>query len=110
MKALWFFAGLLALFYVGGPLITWLTLRQRTYSTFRLVQLYEVPQDCQQFFNEFAADLAREGFRALGYLANTGAVANVSAYMASWVHDTRGQMAYAYVVIPTNGKATQVLE
>lgn len=96
--------------YWAGPFVLWLTFRQRTYSTNVVIEPAMLPAPVRQYFDSLTADVARAGFSLTGYVCGSGAVANVSSYVALWTHVTRGQTATAAAVLPAVGRTVTFLE
>ena len=96
--------------YVFAPAVIWFTFRQRAYATFGVMEPHHLPAATRAYFVELTPDLAREGFVVTAYLSNAGSVAGVTAYLAVWTHPARGHLASTYIVLPSFGRATKVLE
>jgi hypothetical protein len=95
--------GIIALMYVGAPLLLYFTFRQRCYGTLILIAPEQVPHRAAQFFVDVSPALAAEGFQVDGYLQSSGSVAGVGAFVASWSNLQRGQRAGAIAVISATG-------
>jgi hypothetical protein len=110
LDVLWWLLLIPAAMYIAGPIVIWLTFKQRAYSHNELLDPEELPEAVRQAFFQYTPALVRQGFTAIGYVKQTGSVANVHAYMACWEHQTRGQSAGILAVVPAVGLTKYSLE
>jgi len=98
---------LVGFLYLLGPVLIWLTFKQRVYALSEPIDRSELPPELDEFSLRVAPELEREGFVLLACFRQTGSVAGMSAYMLRWQQPERGQLAHVYAVlaagrIPTN--------
>src|SRR5690349_13414805 len=96
--------------YIGGPVLIWLTFKQRVYSRYERLQPEQLPAHVLSYFTENAPDLAAEGFEVAIYFRHTGAVAAVESYGSIWLNRARGQQALLGFIIPSIGGGKRWVE
>jgi hypothetical protein len=91
-------AVILAIMYIGGPLLIWFTFRIRGVPAVRPVDVNEMPPQVYEHFGRTAPTLADLGFELVTYLHMTKQVDNLQSYFALWVNVCTGQSAGAIVI------------
>jgi hypothetical protein len=110
VSLLWWLLLIPVAMYIGGPILIWLTFRHRVYAHNELLDPEQLPETVRQAFFHYAPALVRQGFTAIGYIRQTGSVANVHAYVACWEHQSRGQSAGILAIVPAVGLTKYSLE
>src|SRR5262249_3754040 len=108
MPALGLFAALLALIYLGGPVLIKLKSRMSARPEFQPLDPSQVPRDAYQFLYEVSNTLAQEGFELAACATMPNQVPDITAYVVLMLNPKTKDKALVTVILSTNPAAPGV--